>query len=69
MNEDIKNLKDMEFQTTPPPSSNDNLVFVEKKVKFSEEDEEKMKTMSTQERIQYKRKLKTEGRYVYENEQ
>ncbi|MBQ8669214.1 hypothetical protein IJ472_05505 [bacterium] len=63
--DNIENIENTE-NVAPPPSSNDNLEFVAKKVKFSAEDEEKMKSMTLEERIAYKRKLKAEQRYVYE---
>ena len=37
-----------------------------KKVKFFDEDIEKMKNMTLDERLAYKSKLKREGRYTYE---
>lgn len=47
-------------------SDNDNLVFEVKKVRFYSEDIEKMKTMTVEEQIAYKRKLKSEDKYTYE---
>lgn len=47
-------------------STLENLEFRALKVKFYEEDIEKMKSMSLEERIEYKRKLKSEHRYTYE---
>ena len=43
-----------------------HLKFNTKKVKFYEEDIKKMKSMTLEERVEYKAKLKAEKRYTYE---
>jgi len=48
-------------------SENDNLVFKRQILKFYPEDEEKMAKMSVQDRIEYRRKLKEEGRYTIDD--
>lgn len=48
------------------PSDCDNLEFKVQKIHFFPEDVEKMKTMTIEERIEYKRKLKSEDRYTIE---
>ncbi len=45
----------------------DNLKFTVHPVKFYPEDEEKMKNMTIDERIEYKRKLKAENKYIVLN--
>lgn len=45
-------------------NNNDNLQFKVKKIKFFQEDEEKMANMSEDEKIEYKLKLKAENRYT-----
>lgn len=52
---------------TKQASNNDNLQFKTKKIKFSRADIERMKNMTVEEQIAYKRKLKSEGKYTYEN--
>lgn len=47
---------------------NDNLAFSVQRLKFYPEDQEKMDKMSVEERIQYRRQLKEEGRYFVINE-
>lgn len=47
-------------------STLNHLEFRTLKVKFCDEDIEKMKSMSLEECIEYKRKLKSEHRYTYE---
>ena len=42
-----------------------HLEFKTKKVKFYDEDLRKMETMSLEERVEYKAKLKAERRYTY----
>ena len=42
-----------------------HLKFKTKKVKFYDEDLRKMETMSLEERVEYKAKLKAERRYTY----
>lgn len=47
-------------------SENSNLKFQVQKLKFFPEDEEKMQHMGLEERIEYRRKLKKDHRYVIE---
>lgn len=42
----------------------ENLKFKKVRIKYYPEDEEKMKSMSTEERIEYKSKLKAENKYI-----
>ena len=43
-----------------------HLQFKTKKVKFYDEDLKKMESMTLEERVEYKAKLKAEKRYTYE---
>ena len=43
-----------------------HLEFKTKKVKFYDEDLKKMESMTLEERVEYKAKLKAEKRYTYE---
>ena len=45
-------------------NNNDNLKFKTQKIKFFKEDEEKMASMTLEEQINYKIKLKSENRYT-----
>ena len=57
-----KNITNDRFST-----GNENLVFKTVKLRFSSEDQEKMDKMNVQERIAYRRKLKSEGKYTVIN--
>lgn len=45
-------------------SENDNLQFKREIIQFYPEDQEKMDKMSIEERIQYRRRLKNENKYI-----
>lgn len=45
-------------------NENDNLKFKKEVLKFYPEDEEKMAKMNIQDRIEYRRKLKDENKYI-----
>ncbi len=55
-----KRLENYEHETA-------NLEWQVKKIKFFDEDIEKMKTMTHDEIVAYKTKLKSEGRYTYKD--
>lgn len=57
MTDENKNFNDM-----------DNLEFKFQKLQFLPEDEEKMKTMTTREKIEFVRKLKANQRYTIVDE-
>ncbi len=50
-------------------NENDNLIFKKEVLKFYPEDEEKMSKMDIEERIEYRRKLKDENRYIIVEEE
>ena len=54
-----------------PEDNLGNLVFTSRKIKFFPEDEEKMKTMDFEERMDYLDKLRDENRFtiIDDNEQ
>lgn len=43
---------------------NNNLIFKKKEIRFFAEDVEKMRSMSAEERIEYKRILKSKHHYI-----
>ena len=45
-------------------NNNNNLIFEKEKIQFFPKDVEKMQSMSEEERIEYKRVLKREHRYI-----
>ena len=51
------------YESARYASETKGIEFQTQKIQFSPEDEEKMSKMSIKERIQYKRKLKKEGKY------
>ncbi len=51
-------------KTDSSSGSNDNLIFKVNKIKFYPEDEEKMQSMSFEEKIKYRTHLKTIGKYI-----
>ena len=49
------------------PSDMEGLQFTARKIKWFEEDLKKMESMSIEERIEYKKKLREKGQFTYEN--
>ena len=45
-------------------NNNENLIFEKEKIQFFPKDIEKMQAMSEEEKIEYKRTLKREHRYI-----